>query len=211
MTQKFKGDILELQVEAAAQPAFDSVRIGLDDFYDGGYQASDFLLMLYDQGRMPFSERVPRDSFVAFIKQALPNAQVTGTFESYLFIIKAIFGELSEVLFDVPGPGKLSMLVNASDVIEFDFEGREFVDGAFETFTIETSDDEGLQFRAIAGINSAGQLSQLLSELIPAGIFPAITLDVFALYYFVAEDSLGNLDSIIDNLGNQLVFFETGA
>lgn len=211
MTQKFKGDELELKMEAAAERAFDLCSLALDAYFEGCYEASDFLLALYDQGRMPFSDRVPRDSFVAFIQQHIPNAQFTGTFEAYIFIIRSIFGGLSDILFDVPAPGKLEILVNAADVIEFDWQGREFNAGAFNFFDMVTSDGETFQFRGIAGIDSQAELSQLLAELIPGGITPDITLTFFLLSYFVAEDGDGNLDSIIDHLGNQVVFFELGA
>lgn len=209
MTQHFKGDTLELQMIAAGDPAFEFTLAELDEYFQNCYDVEPFLLMLYDSGRMPFSDRVPRDSFVSFIRQAIPNAQVTGTFENYIFILKSIFGQLSDVLFDVPAPGKLEMIVSASDLLEFDFEGRDRSGGTLETFTIDTSDGEQLQFRGIAGIDSEAELTQLLSELIPAGIFPDITLSFFLLSYFGADDGAGTIDSVIDHADNQIVFFET--
>lgn len=211
MTQNFKGDALELQIQEAGAEAFDRTELAVDQFLNGAFESGDFLLMLYDSGRMPFSARVPRTSFLAFLKQFLPNAPFTGTFESYLFILKAIFGDRTEVLFDVPAPGKLEMVVNVEASLEFDFEGREFVAGAFQTFTILTDDGEQLQFRGLAGIDSEPELQQLLSELIPVGIYPDITLTVFTVSFFVAEDEDGNLDSVVDQAGNQIIFFELGA
>lgn len=205
MTQKFKGDAIELQMEAAGSPAFDSCDLALDEFFENCYDASDFLLALYDSGRMPFSDRVPRDSFVDFIRNALPNFPVTGSYESYIFIVNAIFGAGSGIYFDPPVAGKLSMLVNAAASLEFGAVAREFSGVAYDYFDLITMDGDGLQFRGVSGIDSEPKLKALLAELIPGGISPTITLDFFALYSFEAS----TVELIIDHLGNQIVFFET--
>ncbi len=205
ITQKFKGDDTELKMEAAAKPAFDSVSLGLDRFMADGYNASPFLLMLYDEGRAPFSDRVPREAFVEFIKEALTRFPFTGTFESYIFIIEAIFGAGSGVIFDVPAPGKLEMLVNASSSVEFPLLFREIVDGAEVEGNIVTSDGDIFTASGISGIDSEFELEMMLAEIIPAGIFPTVTLAFFSLYNFVDDVD----DGIVDELGNQIVFIET--
>lgn len=209
LTQKFKGDDFELQMEEAAKPAFDSTDHALDDFYDGCYLASDWLLALYDAGRMPFSQRVPRDSFVDFFKQALGYFPSTGTFEAYLFILESIFGEGTDVQFEVPAAGKLEVLVNAASSLSFDFQAREFIGDGFNFFEMETVDGDTISFRGISGIDSEAELIQLLSELIPVGVFTDIALTFFEISSFIAEDTLGNEFLIIDHLGNQIIFFES--
>ncbi len=209
MTQNFKGDATELKMQLAASAPFDLCSAALDQFFAGGYDSSDFLLMLYDAGRMPFSDRVPRDSFVSFIAEAIPNFPVTGTFEAYIFILDAIFGDQTEVEFDVPSAGKLEMIVNAAASLDFDFQGREFSDSVYTTFEIVTMDDETIQFTGISGIDSEAELTQLLAELIPAGIWPDIALTFFTLSEFVAEDPVGEFYTVVDWLGNQIVFYET--
>ena len=205
MTQKFKGDAVELKMEAAAKPAFDSTGAALDAFLASGYEASPFLLAMYDEGRMPFADRVPRESFVAFIKEALARFPFTGSFESYLFILEAIFGSGSGVLFDVPAAGKLEIAVNAASSLEFDFVFYEFIDG--ETVISNAVDhlDNQLVLGGISGIDSEFELQMLLAEIIPAGIFAEVVLAFFALYNFVDDGD----NSIVDHLGNQIVFIET--
>jgi hypothetical protein len=208
MTQFFKGDATELKMIEAGRPPLDNCSAALSEFYSGAYETEPFLLMLYDAGRMPFGLRVPRSSFVNFIRQAIPNARFTGTFESYLFLIKSIFGETAEMLFDVPSSGVISMVINvAGSGLEFDFIGSDS-DGEF---TVETSDGEQLILNGISGITSEAELKQLLSELVPVGIFPDITLTFFLLSQFVAEDDLGDLYTMVDHLDNEIVFYETGA
>ncbi len=196
---------------AAGRPPLDLCSAELDAYFAGCYEAADFLLMLYDSARMPFSDRVPRESFVSFMLQAIPNFPVTGTFESYLFILRSIFGANTDVLFDVPAAGKLSMLVNAAASLEFDLVVREFVDGAYVFYNLETQDEEQIEARGIAGIDSQAQLEALLAEIIPAGIWPDITLGFFELFNFVADDGVDSLDNVVDHLDNQIIFFEIGA
>ncbi len=209
MTQNFKGDATELKMQLAGSRPFDICGASLDQFYAGGYDAADFLLMLYDAGRMPFADRVARDSFVSFIAQAIPNFPVTGTFEAYIFILKAIFGDETLVEFDVPAAGKLEMIVNAEAALDFDFQGREYTSDGYLTFELVTMDGYALAFTGISGIDSEAELTQLLGEIIPAGIWPDITLTFFTLSEFISEDGSDNLYSMLDHLGNQLVFFET--
>jgi hypothetical protein len=211
MTQKFKGDELELKMEAAQSPAFDATTASLDQYYSAAYTASDFLLMLYDAGRMPFSDRVPRDSFVRFIREAISRFQFTGTFEFYIFIIKSIFGEGSDVLFNVPSPGTLEMTISATDFILSDWVASDFSSGSYVENPIVTSSGDTIQFAALSGISSETQLNQLFAELIPAGIYPDITLQVFTLLNFIAIDGSDNESFVLDSSGNQIVFYQLGA
>ncbi len=205
ITQKFKGDQTELKMEAAATGAFDVCNVGLDDFSEGAYHGAPFLLEMYDSGRMPFADRVPRDSFVAFIEEALVRFPFTGTFESYIFILQAIFGEGSGVLFEVPGPGKIEIAVNAASSLSFDWEGREISGGSAEDFDIVDHLGNQIVFGGVAGIDSESELQMLLAEIIPAGVFAAVTLAFFALFNFVDDED----NSIVDHLGNQIVFIES--
>ncbi len=202
--QKFKGDDTELKYEAAATPAMDLCSTALDAFFAEGYDATPFLLMLFDEGRMPFSDRVPREAFVQFIREALKRFRFTGTFESYIFIIEKIFGEGSGIIFAVPNPGHLTILVNSPATLDFDFIANEYVDGVYVDSEMVDHDGSTLVFQGISGIDSEYELSQLLAELQPAGVFTEVTLAFFALYDFITDD--GTL--MITHDGDQIVFFE---
>lgn len=209
MTQKFKGDSTETLFEEAGRGALDTCSAALSEYYAGAYTAGEFLLMLYDAGRMPFSDRVPRDSFLLFIKQAIPNFPFTGTFDSYLFILEAIFGAGTDVLFELTDPGKIGITVNAADTVLFEFIGREFVDGAYVNFELIDDSGDAFVFTGISGIDSQAELEQLLAELIPVGIVADITLTYFDVSPFIAEYEPDEFYSVVDHLDNQLVFFET--
>lgn len=203
--QYFKGDETEKKFDQAGRTMLDAASSGLDAFYNGAYQSGDFLLRMYDDGRMPFADRVPRDSFVSFIKEAIARFPSTGTFEAYIFILRSIFGTGSDVLFNIPAPGKVEISVNAASSIEFGFQAAR-IDGASVVLDdIVDHSGNGIVFGGISGIDSEHELSLLLSEIIPCGIYPDVTIAFFALYSMV--DHLDN--SIVDHLGNQIVFIET--
>ncbi len=211
MTQNFKGDQNELKMQAVVRPIFESTDSALDQFYEQGYNASDFLLMLYDDNRMPFSERIPRDAFVLFIREALNRFQFTGTFEMYLFILKAIFDDDTEILFTIPAPGKLEIEINATSSVEDEFVGREPINGSgFSIFNIIDSEGSNLSFRSIPGINNEYELNLLFSEIIPCGIVPTLQLSFIERFDFIGEDDSGIFD-VIDNQYNTLIFYEIGA
>lgn len=207
--QTFKNDIAEQKMHASGAPAFDLVSRALDEFYQGGETCDAFLLMLYDSGRMPFSQRIKREVFVSFIKKALANFPQIGSFESYLFILREVFGVESDIFFEVPAPGKLNLFVNAVSDITFDALGRELNDGVYSFFDIGTQGAETIVFRGLSGIETEHDLSLLFSEIMPAGIFPDIALEFYSRSVFTGEDETGVFD-LIDHLGNQLIFVETG-
>lgn len=204
MVQNFKGDASELKMQDVGNPILDLTDAALDDFYINGFDASPFLLMLYDEGRMPFSERINRDAFVDFVKQALINFPVIGTFESYLFVLKAVFGENTEIRFTVTGPGLLSIEVEAVANTEFQFVAREFVSGAYVYYEVIDFEGDLLIFRGVAGIDTEYELVLLFSEIMPAGITPDISLAFVVISDW--EDDDDNL--ITDDYDNGIIFVE---
>lgn len=210
MVQTFKGDQTELKMLAAAGPVFDRTSSALDEFYADGFNCNPFLVMLYDEKRMPFSSRIDKEPFLIFIKEALTRFPFTGTFDVYLFILFAIFGADSEINFEVPAPGKLSIDVNAISNLEFEFIGRDFINGNYVFYNMVDYTGDRLAFRGISGIKTEHDLKLLFSEIMPAGIAPTISLTFFGRYNFVALYDDGLLYEILDSFGNQIIFMEIG-
>ena len=211
MSQNFKGDPTELKMQAVVDPLLDVTDVSLDEFYSDGFESTPFLLAMYDDKRMPFSDRINRDAFVDFVKQAFKNFPVTGTFESYLLLLSQIFGSNSEVVFSVPAAGKLGIDIAAISSSEFDFIGREFVGGVFSYFDMIDSDGNILTFRGVPGIDTEYELALLFSEIMPAGIFPIISLSFYGYYFFVADaDGDDTLYDMVDYNGDQIIFREIG-
>lgn len=203
----FKGNADEVKVIDAVGPVFDSTSAALDEMFANSADSSAFILMLYDNGLVPYSNRIKREAFVNFYRQALLNFPVIGTFDSYLFILGSIFGFESEIFFDSPTPGTLEITLNIVNELTFDFIGS---DSSGE-FLIGTQDDlDTLAFRGISGFETDHDVELLFSELVPVGIVPTYAINFYEYSNFIAYDSLGVYD-VIDESGNQIVFYEIGA
>lgn len=210
MTQNFKGDALELKMRGCGDPLFDITNAALDDFYANGFECTPFILMLYDEGRMPFSDRIPRDAFVGFVLEALKRFPFTGIFETYIFVLKSVFGPDTEIDFDVPNPGELHIDVAAVANTEFQFIGREFIDGEYFYFDMIDGDGALLQFRGVPGISTEYELNLLFSEIIPIGISPTISLEFITRYEWIAEEPGPLFYSMIADNSDSIIFYEVG-
>jgi len=206
-SQKFKGDETELKYEVSAKPVLDLISGSLDELLEGAELTDAFLLMLYDEGRIPYSNRIKREVFVQFIKGAFLKFPFMGSFESYIFILREIFGPDTDLIFEVPAPGKLNLSVNASSDLVYDFIARELDSGFYTFYNISTSDGDDLVFKGLAGIETESELALLFSEIMPAGIFPTISLDYFLKSTFYGEDTDGVFD-MITSIGDSLIFIE---
>lgn len=202
--QYFKGDDQELKFYESAAPLMDATSADLSRFSEGAYTAADFLLMLYDEGRFPFSDRVPREAFVAFILGCISNSNFIGTYESYIFLVQSIFGAQSLISFDETDPGVLNMTVSTSSSLAFDFV---VLDGS-TIYSLVTAEGETLSLFGIAGIENEAELNALLAEFVPAGIYPNIELVLFSTSLFLVDD--GGDYTIVDDDANDIIFFELG-
>jgi len=162
--------------------------------------------MLYDEKRIPFSNRTPRAAFVDFMRESFNNFPFIGTFESYIFILGSIFGPDSTVFFEVPSPGIIQIDVDANSDIDFQAIGYEPGTGIF---LLGTQDDDELVFRSIPGITNEAELELLFAELVPAGIVPHVNMNFIERYFFVADEG-GPLIDMLDSFGNNIIFYEIG-
>lgn len=205
--EKFKrSDPKEQKIDDVFAPVMDQVGQGLDAFYAAGYNSAPWLLQLYDTKRVPFADRIGRDAFVPFIREALQRFPVIGTFDTHLFILWAIFGLDSEITFTVPIAGVLNIDVNATSSLEFEWVGYDD-EGTFE---IVDESGEAIVFRGIAGIETQEELELLFAEILPGGISPHFTLTFFSLSDWIAEYSADTYDDMVDGSAEQLIFKEIG-
>lgn len=208
--QYFKGNADEIKIDTCGKDILDIQGLSLDQFFEGAFDSAAFLLMLYDEGRMPFSDRIPREAFVDFLIECIANANFIGSYESYLFLVTRIFGAGSTVFFEETAPGVLTMTISSESTLRSTFVVREFnAEGGYDFFDIVTSFGETLEFVGFPGIESESELNQLLAEFIPAGIYPDITLVFFSTSLFLVEDVDGE-STIVDELDNDIIFFELG-
>ena len=176
--QFYKGDATEKKFYDAGSPALDQCSLAKDEFFEGAYDAAPLGDLIFDSGRAPLANAIPRAIFRDSFKQIFDAFVAGGTFESYLTVFRKIFGTDVVVEFTVPGPGQLNIDITATGVELSDFVARYIEDNTY--ILDEVIDDEGdnIAFQTVKGFQSQYDLEQMLKEMVPAGIYTEITLDL---------------------------------
>lgn len=176
VAQKFKGDDLELQMEASGADIMDSVELQLDAFFTGAYTAMPLGDSIYDSGRSPLSNAIDRDIFRQSFPELFTAFTVAGTFDSYITVFQKIFGLDVEIDFTVPAPGKLNIDIVAADVEISEFVARNIENNIYVYSPMVTQDLDQIVFQSIKGFKTQYELEQMLYEMVPAGVYTVITL-----------------------------------
>lgn len=176
VAQKFKGDDLELQMEASGADIMDSIELQLDAFFTGAYTAMPLGDSIYDSGRSPLSNAIDRDIFRQSFPELFTAFTVAGTFDSYITVFQKIFGLDVEIDFTVPAPGKLNIDIVAADVEISEFVARNIENNIYVYSPMVTQDLDQIVFQSIKGFKTQYELEQMLYEMVPAGVYTVITL-----------------------------------
>ena len=177
--QFFKGDDLEKKFYNAGKAISDDLSMQKDLFLAGAYSTAPLGDVLYDSGRSPLANAITRDIFRSAFKEIFDSFVVAGTFESYLNVFKKIFGTSSTVTFTVPADGKLTITINATQVGLNQFVARTISNNQYiYEDMISQSGVDTLAFQTVQGFKTQYELEQMLFEMVPAGVFTTITLNL---------------------------------
>ena len=179
MAQFFKEtDSFEQKMYNSAKPAFDEVDFQKDLYFDGAYSNYELGSMVYDTNRAPLTNAIVRSIFREAYEEIIQAFIVLGTYDAYYAVFQKIFGDDVIVEFAVPGPGQLWIDVIASGIELSDFASR-YIENNEYLFD-EIIDDEGdnIAFQTVKGFQTEYELSQMLHEMIPDGIYPTISLTI---------------------------------
>lgn len=176
--QFFKGDELERKVYEVGRTIFDELSLQRTEFYNQAYDNHILGELIWDSGRSPLANAIPRDIFREAFTEIFNTFRIAGTFESYLDIFRKIFGNDVQVEFDVPAPGKLIINIEAQGIELYDLITRYIENNTY--FFDDIIDDEGdeIVLQGIKGMESQYEVEQMLFELVPAGIFTDINLTI---------------------------------
>ena len=177
-TQKFKGDEFELEMEACASPIHDDIEGQLDDFFDDAYNAMPLGDVIYESGRSPLSNAIDQDIFRQSFPEIFDAFTVAGSFDSYLTVFRKIFGDEVEVEFGIPAPGKLTIDILADEIELSNFVARNVENNEYVYSPMITQDGDNIVFQSIKGFKTQYELEQMLYEMVPAGIYTVITLEL---------------------------------
>lgn len=176
--QTFKpNDVLESRVASCFVPVVEELNVERDSFHDGAYQAAPLGEALYELGRDPLvgviSVEIYSESFPAIHELFTRPA----TFEYYLTVFRAIFGENVNVSFTVPSPGKLLINADALDPETFRLLAREIENNSYLYSLLVTTDTAAnITASGTQGIKTQSEMNSLIFELSVAGIWTVCTL-----------------------------------
>lgn len=178
--QFYKGDAEELKFFNSANTIITNLETGKDEFFEGAYSCFKLGEVLYDSGRAPLANAIPREIFREAFATIFGSFLEAGSLETYLSVFRNIFGEDVQVTFTVPAPGKLNIDIVASGLALFDLIGRTIQDDSYVIDEIVDYDGNNIVGQSIKGFETQYELEQMLFEMVPGGIFTQISLTVGA-------------------------------
>lgn len=178
--QFYKGDAEERKFFDSANATIVNIETAKDEFFEGAYSNYKLGEVLYDSGRAPLSNAIPREIFRESFAAIFGSFLEAGSFETYLEVFRAIFGTDVQVTFTVPAPGKLQIAIVASGLAIFDLIGRSIQNDVYVIDEIVDYDGNQVIGQSVKGFETQYELEQMLFEMVPSGIFTQITLTVGA-------------------------------
>lgn len=172
MTQAFKGDDTELKIAGAAREVFQKLAADLRAWYDGAYTGSGLGALLYDNRLTMIADKMTRQAFIDNYGALLAQWEYPGSFESYLYVLRSVFGPEAAVKFTRLAPGALGIEVTAYR----NEMHRWLAQAEAGARNIKTESGAALCFALPKTVLSAGQVIAVLETLIPAGIFVDLNL-----------------------------------
>lgn len=176
--QLFKGDENELKMIAGMSSVVDAALSEKENFLDGAYDSYGLGGVIFDSGRAPLSNAIPRDIFVSSFNAMFEGFQFAGTFESYLSVFRKVFGPDVDVTFTVPGPGKLNIDLIATNLELYNLVARRVENNAYVFDEIVDDVGDNIVVQAVKGMDSESELNSMLFEMVPNGIYTQISLTV---------------------------------
>lgn len=178
MTQRFKeNDPNEAVVNDLAMPTLNALGEVRDQFEAGAFECFKLGEVLFDLQRDPTAGVITREVFRSSFFAIHSLFTRPGTFEFYLEMFRAIFGDDASIDFTVPAPGKLEIGVTALDLVTFNLLARSIVDGVYEYYPLKTSDTgDNIVGQGSEGLRTQAEIDALIAEVSPSGIYTTCTL-----------------------------------
>lgn len=172
MTQPFKGDETELKLSGAAREVFAALVDDLRAWCAGTYEGRGLGALLYDDNLTEIAGKISRDVFIKNYGTILAQWEYPGCFESYLYVLRSVFGPEVEVSFTRLAPGALGI-----EVVAYRNQMYRWLAQRGQTdYSVTDKSGAKLCFLLPIATLSAGQVMAVLETLIPAGIFVDLTL-----------------------------------
>lgn len=158
--------------------AIEPVSTALDEFYAGAYTAEPLGSVLHALDRSPLTKILDEATFRRSFAALHEYFTRAGTFEFYLSLFRAIFGESVIVTFTVPAAGKLEIDIDVLAVELNTFLARRIVDNeyVYDDVVQTGGGSDDVLFQGTTGIATQAELDALMRELRVDGVFTTATL-----------------------------------
>lgn len=177
--QRFKeNDAKETKIIAGGAEAFDVTELALDDFFENAFDCEVLGDVIWALKASPLANAIDLPIFRRSFNEIFQTFGFAGTAESYIDIFKKIFGESTDVQFTVPAPGHLQIEISAPGLELFGWNGRSIENNEYVENEIIDADGDILAFQTILGFTTEFELELMLRELVPAGMFAEIELNL---------------------------------
>lgn len=175
--QAFKAnDTIEPKVRDAALPTLEDLGAERDTFYEEAYEAFPLGDVLYDLARDPLAGVLARGTFRTSFFAIHELFTRPGTFEFYLEVFRAIWGEDADVTFSVPAPGKLLITIGEITLGDFELLARRIEGAVYVYDTLTDQAGETLIVRDFLGVKTEAEVDALVHEISPAGVWVQASL-----------------------------------
>lgn len=177
MTQPFKeNDDLEARMSTVLGPMNEAIVGDRTEMYEGAFQAALLGDVLWETKRHPLAENLPKDLFRKVFYVIDDFFTRPGTFDFYTDVFRVLFGDSVEIIFEVPGPGRLTISLKVLEYATFRALFREIVSNSYTYPNFVTEDGDQILFQDTQGLRTQQQFDRIMGELQTAGIWTVATL-----------------------------------
>lgn len=175
--QRFKDhDPNELKVINSGMPVLDQLGSDRDAFYEAAFTTEGLGEVLYDLKADAISSVIDLDVYRKSYPAIHNLFTRPGTFEYYLDLFRAIWGEDVEITFTVPAGGVLQINAKVLNVATFNLIARQIQSNQYQYNHLVDRSGNRLSVRDLEGTKSQDQIDKLAIEISPNGIYVTITL-----------------------------------
>lgn len=178
--QAFKeNDELEKKVTNIFKPLLNGLLTDKFDFQSNAFRSYPLGDVLFDTERSPLAGAISKDVFRESFFAIHDLFTRPGTFEFYLNVFRAIFGNDVDVEFEVPAPGKLNINVQSNSLVLDFLQARRIESGEYVYYDLITQPEgDNLVAQVPKGPKTQSEIDAIMIELTPHGILVNTTLTV---------------------------------
>lgn len=181
MTQYFdETDALEARQASIIIEVLESIERDLTEFFNEAYQTASLGDVLYLLDRDPMAGKLLNEYYRTAYPAIHEMFTRPATFDFYVDLIRAVWGEDTPIEFSRPSPGVLDIKVSSQSLQPQVFQARRIEDDTYIYEDVVTSGDdpEEILFQTAQGIKTQAEADLLISEVAAAGYVTNIELEV---------------------------------